>query len=119
MRQPDAGCQRKPRQRLVLIFYEEQSFQMPGRDLCPARARIARTNALAIRLDKFTVVLAEAVDARLRVVLCRYRGERNLRACIIRAALLRGADGGVIRIAIVIGAIVVIEGRDGEQQDPG
>src|SRR5579864_8926373 len=61
-------------------------------------------------------MLAEPIESQARVMPSRHRVEGDLRAGILRSPMLRRTDWRVIRIAVVISAIVVIERRDREQQ---
>ena len=67
------------------------------------------------QVDGLVVMLAETVKADARVVPLGHRIEHDLRAGILRPSVLRGADRRVIRIAVVIGAIVVVERRNREE----
>ena len=55
-------------------------------------------------------MLTEAVYADARVVLFRHRAECDLCARVLRLPVLRRADGSIVRIAVIVGTVVVIEG---------
>ena len=108
VRQPHARGERQPTQRLVLVF-QEQRFQMPG---CDSVLGERKSRAVVgDQVDGLVVMLSESVQADARVVPRCHRAEHDLRAGVLRAAVLRGADRRVVRVAVVIGAVVVIERR--------
>ena len=96
------------------MIFEVSRFQVARRD--PVLRQRKAGPVVGDQPDRLIVVLAEAVHSDARVVTCRYRGERDLRARVLRSAMLRRADRRVIGVAIVVGAVVVIERRYREQQ---
>ncbi len=62
------------------------------------------------------VVLAKAIEADARVVLAFYEPERALAAGVKRAAIVLRGNGKVVRVRVIVRAIEMVEGRNGEQQ---
>ena len=62
--------------------------------------------------DALIIMLPEPVQPHARVVLLRHRAESDLRSGVLGTAMLRGADGRVIGVAVIVGSIVVVERRD-------
>src|ERR1043166_7816000 len=113
VRETHASRQRKPRQRFVLIFEEERP-QMPCCDLFLGEGK--RRSVVGDQLDRFIVMLTEAVQADARVVLLCYSVKRDLSACVLRCPMLRGAERNIILVAVVVRTVVVIKRGNGQQQ---
>ncbi len=110
---PHARGERKPGERLVLIL-QKQRFQMARRRLV-LRQRESRA-IVGDQVHGLVVVLAEAVDSCRRIVPCGHRRNTICAPAYCDPAVLRGADRRVVRVAVIVGAVVVIERRNGEQQ---
>src|SRR5260370_33255167 len=67
-------------------------------------------------LEKLIVLLREGVNSRARVIASFNPGHVCLAAFVFRRAVLRGRTGHVVRIAPVVGAVVVKERRDRQHQ---
>src|SRR5579864_5881257 len=68
------------------------------------------------QVHRFVIALRKTKNARSRVVFFCYRRKADLRSCVLRPAMLRRAYRAIIWSAVIIGTVVVIEGRDREQQ---
>jgi len=73
------------------------------------------TSVIKDRADQLVVVLVETVQARLKIVSGEVSIEGDLASGIGRSAIVRGGDGHVVRRAVEVGGIVVIERGDHHQ----
>src|SRR6202007_3054161 len=112
MRGANAGRKREPGKRLELVV---------EKDGCQAAAWVLAVDERACaavienRAEQFIVLLIESVKARLKTVSRHIGTEAYLSASVGRGAMVRRRDGKVAAQTVVVGLIVVIEGRDGQQ----
>ena len=60
-------------------------------------------------------MLGESIDASLNIIALDVGIERYLRSSILGGLGYGGDDGKVVGSAVIVGAVVVIEGRNGQQ----
>src|SRR6267378_3753327 len=78
-----------------------------------------RDRAAAIVVDhvkELSILLGEAVETEARVIAPFDPGNARLPAFVFRGAVLRCGAGYVVRVAAVVGAVVMKEGRYGQHQ---
>ncbi len=68
--------------------------------------------SLKIAPKNLVIVLVEADEANLQIVLLVVGGRACLTSHIGGAAVFGGGDGSVVGFAVVVAAIVVVEGRN-------
>ena len=62
--------------------------------------------------EEVVVMLAEGVEAGLDGVARDCRGDGGLCAAVVRGAVGGGGDRGVVGVGVIVGLVVVVEGRD-------
>src|SRR5712692_2568807 len=113
VRQPYAAIECQPARQLELVF-QEQSFQVPVELLL-----LLERGPAAVRRpepEEAVVMLGEGVEPEARVVPAAHHGERHLPAGIVRAAMVGGDDGRVVRPAVERGAVEMIERGNRKEQ---
>src|SRR5713101_4453161 len=78
------------------------------------KRRIA-TSVIENRAKELAVMLVEAVQARLKIVPCEIGTEACLASGINRATMIGRGNGHIVRRAVVVGAVVMVERRDRQQ----
>jgi len=66
--------------------------------------------------EKLVIVLVEAEESNLQIILFVIGRETGLATGVIGGAVFGGSDGIVVRIAGVVSAVVMVEGRNSGQQ---
>src|SRR5258708_217742 len=107
----EAGIEREPRSGPELVL-NKCGDQAAGGILRERRG--GRTAAIVLKdMEELIVLLRETVETHPRVVAAFDPRDVRLPASIFRAAGFRCGAGCVERIAAVVGAVVVKEGRHG------
>ncbi len=107
-----AGNERKPGRDFEFVVDEECSDTSIDAD------RRGRNiwGAVGVIVEKVVVlVLGESVHASLNIIAFDVGIERYLGSSVLGGLGYGGNDGKVVRAAVVVGSVVVIEGRNGQQ----
>src|SRR5487761_741654 len=112
VRLPNAACQRQPRSYFEFVL-DEFLLQASRCRLASMKIRIAVI--VEREAKELAVMLPESVKSRLRVIFGYAHAERRLCSGIGGRPVVRGADRKIVWRAGIIGAVVVIEGRNRQQ----
>src|ERR1019366_9027465 len=89
------------------------SLEIGGGVLADGKGRIS---AIESGAEDLVIVLVEAEESHLQIVLLVVGGEAGLAPGVGGGAVFRGGDGNVVGIAGVVAAVVVVEGRNRSQE---
>src|ERR1700722_17363351 len=112
MRGAQAGGNRQPGERFEFVI-EKKSIQAPRRMFGVSERRVAAI--VEDDAEELGVLLVEAVQARLEIIFRDVCAKAHLAAGIRRSAMLSSHDW-VGERAVIVGAIVMIEGRYSQQR---
>ena len=104
-----ASGERQPGERFEFVI-EEERCHAAGEILGVREGRVAAA-VMENRFQHLIVLLVEAVDTHLQIVL-RFIGAETYLAAAVGGSAMLGGDDRIGRSTVIIGAVVVIERRD-------